>query len=118
LRRRGENISSFEVESVVRTHPAIAECAVVAVKADEAGGEDEIKVCIVLSPNGNLHFAELIAWCGDRMPGHMVPRYVEILKELPRTPSEKVRKKELRERGLTASTWDRIVNGVKLSNER
>jgi carnitine-CoA ligase len=118
LRRRGENISSFEVESVIRAHPAVAECAVIAINADEVGGEDEIKACIVLSTDCTLRLAELIDWCDVRMPDYMVPRYVEILSELPRTPSEKVRKKELRDRGLTGQTWDRVANSVKLRGQR
>ena len=56
LRRRGENISSFEVESVVRSHPAVAECAVIGVKADEAAGEDEVKACVILREGAELDF--------------------------------------------------------------
>ncbi|MDH3509806.1 MAG: AMP-binding protein [Gammaproteobacteria bacterium] len=108
LRRRGENISSFEVESVVRTYPAVAECAVVAAPADEPGGEDEVKTFIVLKEGEDIDMAELIDWCDSRMPSFMVPRYVEIIDELPQTPSEKVRKKDLREMGNSDRTWDRV----------
>jgi crotonobetaine/carnitine-CoA ligase len=118
LRRRGENISSFEVESVVRTFPSVAECAVVAVPADEQGGEDEIKACVTAVGGMAVDPAELIAWCDARMPAFMVPRYVEVLDTLPQTPSEKVRKKELRDRGITAATWDRVKAGVHLADER
>jgi crotonobetaine/carnitine-CoA ligase len=118
LRRRGENISSFEVESVVRSHPAVMECAVVAVKADDDGGEDEVKACVVLKTGESLSFDEMIAWCDLRMPSHMVPRYLEVLAELPRTPSEKVRKTELRDAGVTPGTWDRVKAGVRLEHER
>lgn len=111
LRRRGENISSFEVEGVVRSHPAVAECAVVAVQADEPGGEAEVKACIVLAPGMQIDMPELIAWCDARMPYFMVPRYVEQFDALPQTPSEKVRKKELRDRGVTSRTWDRVRAG-------
>jgi crotonobetaine/carnitine-CoA ligase len=107
LRRRGENISSFEVESVIRSHPAVAEVAVIGVKADEKGGEDEVKACIILREGQSLDFAELIAWCDARMGQHMVPRYIEVMNSLPQTPSEKVKKKDLRERGITPETWDR-----------
>jgi crotonobetaine/carnitine-CoA ligase len=119
LRRRGENISSFEVESVIRGHAAIAECAVVGVKADERGGEDEVKACVILAEgHASLDYADLIAWCDERMPAHMVPRYVEIFDKLPQTPSEKIKKKELREMGVTAATWDRAREGVQIRSER
>ena len=118
LRRRGENISSFEVESVIRAHPAIAECAVIGVQADEQAGEDEVKACVIVKESRTLDYGELIAWCDARMPPHMVPRYIEVMPSLPQTPSEKVKKKELREMGVTAATWDRERAGVLLASER
>lgn len=117
LRRRGENISSFEVESVIRTFPGVAEVAVVGVKADEKAGEDEVKACIILREGQSLDHAALIAWCDARMGAHMVPRYIEIMDSLPQTPSEKVKKKDLRERGVTPETWDRMQAGVALESE-
>lgn len=117
LRRRGENISSFEVESVIRSHPAVAEVAVVGVRADEKAGEDEVKAFIILHQGQSPDFAELIAWCDARMAPHMVPRYIEIVDSLPQTPSEKVKKKDLRERGITPQTWDRSKAGVFLQSE-
>lgn len=109
LRRRGENISSFEVESVVRNHPQVAECAVIGVQADEAGGEDEVKACVMLAEGTDgLDFSDVIEWCEARMPGFMVPRYIEVMNDFPRTPSEKVQKKKLREAGVTPQTWDRL----------
>jgi crotonobetaine/carnitine-CoA ligase len=118
LRRRGENISSFEVESVIRAHPAVAEVAVIGVRADEAAGEDEVKACIIVQDGATLDFAELIQWCDARMAHFMVPRYLEVMEALPQTPSEKVRKKDLRERGVTPETWDRQVAGIPLASER
>ncbi len=118
LRRRGENISSFEVESGVSSHPAVAECAVIGVRADQAAGEDEVMVCVVLKENEQVAPAELIAWCDKRLPAFMVPRYIEFMPALPLTPSAKVRKKELRERGVTAATWDRVAAGCLLAGER
>ncbi|MBS7700232.1 MULTISPECIES: AMP-binding protein [unclassified Chelatococcus] len=117
LRRRGENISSFEVESVIRTFNGVAEVAVIGVKADEKAGEDEVKACIVLRAGATLDHAALIAWCDERMAAHMVPRYIEVMDSLPQTPSEKVKKKELRERGITPETWDRTKAGVSLASE-
>lgn len=111
LRRRGENISSFEVEEVIRSHPVITECAVVASPADEDGGEDEVLVYVVLNEACSLSAAELIAFCEPRMPAFTVPRYIEFLDSLPKTPSEKIQKAELRKRGRTSATWDRLTVG-------
>jgi crotonobetaine/carnitine-CoA ligase len=118
LRRRGENISSFEVESVVRSHPAVADCAVVAVRAEHEAGEDEVKACIVFREGATATFEELSAWCDQRMPAFMVPRYMEVFQHLPQTPTEKVRKKELREAGITPATWDRVGAGYVLDSEK
>jgi crotonobetaine/carnitine-CoA ligase len=107
LRRRGENISSFEVEAVVRRHPQVLECAVVGVPADQSGGEDEVMVFIVPRAGQKVDFASVANWCQEQMPAFMVPRYYDEISSLPRTPTEKVRKKELREMGVRASTWDR-----------
>jgi crotonobetaine/carnitine-CoA ligase len=107
LRRRGENISSFEVEAVLRSHPDVSDCAVIGVAADQEAGEDEVMAYIVPRVDTSPNFGDLAAWCDARMPAFMIPRYFDTLSELPRTPTEKVRKKELRERGLGANTWDR-----------
>lgn len=117
LRRRGENISSFEVESGLRTHPAVAECAVIGVRADESAGEDEVMACLVLKDQEKVSYEELIAWADARLPSFMVPRYLEIMAKLPQTATEKVKKKDLRERGITSTTWDRVSAGCKLASE-
>ena len=106
LRRRGENISSFEVEAALRRHPSVTECAVVAVPATDGGGEDEVLACIVPAPDCVVDCVALIAWCADQMPRFAIPRYVRLLAALPQTPSEKVKKAELRAAGVTADTWD------------
>lgn len=116
LRRRGENISSFEVEAPIRQHPAVAEVAIVAVKA-ETGGEDEVKACVVLKPGCSLSPPDLIAWCEQRLPYFAVPRFVEFMEDMPRTASEKIQKNKLRDRGITADTWDRVAAGYKLKAE-
>lgn len=105
LRRRGENISSYEVEQALLGHPGITECAVVAVKADIEAGEDEVMAWLVASEPIDL--AELWAWAETRMPAFAVPRFIEMVDELPKTPSEKVQKIKLRERGVTATTHDK-----------
>ena len=118
LRRRGENISSFEVEAVVRSHAAVADCAVIAARADEEAGEDEVMALVIPGDGQTVDFADLVQWCDARMPHFMVPRFFEVMEALPRTPSEKVKKKELRARGVTESTWDRTAAGVRLESER
>ncbi|MDB5726488.1 MAG: ATP-dependent acyl-CoA ligase [Novosphingobium sp.] len=115
LRRRGENISSFEVEAGVRSHPAVVECAVVGVRADEAAGEDEVMAFIVLQAGVAVDHADIATWAESKLPAFMVPRYIEYVAALPLTASEKVRKKELRERGITAATWDREVAKITQS---
>jgi len=114
LRRRGENVSSFEVELVVRSHPAVLECAVIGVRADESGGEDEVKACVIVKKGMTLDCADLIAWCNERMGPHMVPRYVESYESFPKTPSEKIKKNELRKVGITPNTWDRQAAGIQI----
>ncbi len=118
LRRRGENISSYEVERVVGEHPAVAECAVVAIAAEEQGGEDEVKVCITLAPDARTSPEAIVSWCESRMPYFAVPRYVEFVDELPKTPNLKIQKQKLREAGVTPATWDRVRAGFKLDEER
>lgn len=107
LRRRGENISSFEVESAISEHPAVADVAVVAVPAGDGGGEDEVKACIVLNADTPYDPKDLVAWCEERLPAFAVPRFIEVMAALPRTPSEKIIKADLRRAGVTAATWDR-----------
>ncbi len=105
LRRRGENISSFEVERAINTHPAVLESAAVAVKSELA--EDEVKICVVLKPGQSLSPEELIAYANERMPYFAVPRYVEFLESLPKTPTERTQKYLLKQAGVTPGTWDR-----------
>jgi len=107
IRRRGENVASADVEHVLGEHAAIAESAVIAVKSEEAGGEDEIKACVVVTAAATLTADEVWAWCDERLPHFAVPRYLEFLTALPKTPTEKVRKNVLREEGITAATHDR-----------
>lgn len=108
IRRRGENVASRDVELVLEQHPAIAEAAVVAVPADEgAGAEDEIKAVIVPAAGASLGAKAVWAWCDERLPHFAVPHYVELVQELPKTPTAKVRKNELRAAGVGAGTFDR-----------
>jgi len=113
LRRRGENISSFEVERAVNSHPSVLESAAVAVPSEV--GEDEVKICVVLKPGAALTPEELIRYCNDRMPYFSVPRYVEFMESLPKTPTERVEKYKLKQAGITANTWDREKAGIQVT---
>jgi len=112
LRRRGENISSYEVEKAVNSHPAVLESAALAAKSEL--GEDEVMVCLTLKPGQKLTPVELTAHCEERMAYFMVPRYLRFMEGLPKTPTERVQKYRLREEGVTPDTWDREKAGYKL----
>ncbi|MEE4351342.1 MAG: AMP-binding protein, partial [Desulfatiglans sp.] len=113
IRRRGENISSFEVERVFLGHPDVAECAAISVKSEYS--EDEVMVVVVPKEGKKIAYEELLDWCVPRMPYFAVPRYVLVEDQLPKTPNEKVRKNILREAGVTDKTWDREKAGYKVS---
>ena len=115
IRRRGENVSSMEVEKIVSDHPGIAESAAIGVKAGEgASSEDEILVVCV--PDGPAPDpVELTLWLAERMPYFMVPRYIRFVERLPKTPTERVQKVPLREEGVTPDTFDREVSGPPIS---
>ncbi len=112
LRRRGENISSYEVEKVINSHPSVLESAAVAVTSEM--GEDEVMICLKLKPGQNLEPLQLITFCEEHMAYFMIPRYVRYMDELPKTPTERVEKYRLREEGITKDTWDREKAGYKL----
>jgi len=109
IRRRGENISSYEVERVINAHPKVAESAVVPVPSEL--GEDEVKAVVILKPGETLAPMELVRFCEERMAYFAVPRFLEYVAELPRTPTQKVEKYKLRNEGITPSTWDRKTDG-------
>ena len=112
LRRRGENISSMEVEDVINQHPAVLECAVIPVWAES---EQEVMVTVTAQPGTQIDPVEFTRFCNERMPYFMVPRYVDIAGEIPKTPTGKMEKYKLREMGITETTWDRVAAGVKLA---
>jgi len=121
IRRRGENISSFEVEQDTLGHPEIEEVAAVAVPNPDVAagtGDEEVKVVVVRSEGSSLTPEALTAYLVERMPRHWVPRFIEFGGELPRTPSFKVKKSELRAAGITETTWDRERAGVVLKRDR
>ena len=96
IRRRGENISSYEVEQAVLGHPAVGECAAVAAPAASEAGEDEVAIFAVAAEGAELTVEEVRAWCEERLPAFARPEHVHLLDRLPMTPSGKVRKVELR----------------------
>ncbi|MBB4660644.1 crotonobetaine/carnitine-CoA ligase [Conexibacter arvalis] len=110
LRRRGENISSFEVEAEVLAHPAVQEAAVVGVPSPH--GEDDVLAVVACAPGMTVDPEELLRFLVPRLPHFMVPRYVRVLGELPKTPTNKVRKHELRDAAITPDTWDREAAGI------
>jgi crotonobetaine/carnitine-CoA ligase len=115
IRRRGENISSFEVETEVNSHPLIVESAAIGVPSEHA--EEEIKVVAIIKPGANLTPEELIAFLAQRMPRFMIPRYIEFVTELPKTDAAlRVQKYLLRRDPLNATTWDREQAGMKLGS--
>jgi crotonobetaine/carnitine-CoA ligase len=110
IRRRGENISSFEVESLVSDHPDILECAAVAAPAEL--GEDEVRVVLIVRAPESFEPAALIAWLEPRMPRYMLPRYIDVVDDLPRNETTgRIKKHELRAAGIGPETWDRERSG-------
>ena len=115
VRRRGENISSQEVEDVIKLHPGVLDCAVIAVPSEL--GEEEVKAYVVPKPSQDILGPEdVVAWCARRLANFKVPRYVELRDDLPRTPSFRVRKDLLRQEreDLTAGCFDRVQAGLDL----
>jgi carnitine-CoA ligase len=110
LRRRGENISSFEMEKTLFGHPGVRDVAVHAVPSEF--GEDDVKITVVLQDGAQLSEEDLCRWMAERVPYFAIPRYVEFRDDLPRNPVGRVLKYQLRDEGATPSTWDREAAGV------
>jgi crotonobetaine/carnitine-CoA ligase len=113
IRRRGENVSSMEVEDVIRQHQAVQECAVFPVPSEH--GEEEVMAVIVAKSGMAIDPTELIGFLAPRMAHFMLPRYVDLLADLPKTPTGKIQKYGLRQRGVTGGTWDREAAGVRIA---
>lgn len=110
IRRRGENISPSEIEAIVGSHPAVADCAALAHPARE--GEDDVRVVVVCKPDQPLAAVTLMDWLQERTPHFMMPRYIEFHPTaLPRNPAGKVEKYKLLDAGLAADAWDREAHG-------
>jgi crotonobetaine/carnitine-CoA ligase len=106
IRYKGRNIASVEVEAAVAAHPAVAQAAAHGVTSAELEAEAELKVCVVRKPGQQVDAETLARFVNDTSPYFFVPRYIEFLDALPATPTGRVRKFELRERGVTPETWD------------
>jgi crotonobetaine/carnitine-CoA ligase len=115
IRRRGENISAWEIETVVNEHPAVLESAAYAVPSEL--GEDEVKIAVVLKPGAKLRPEDLIEFCRDRMAYYAVPRYIEYLDELPKTGTQRIQYAALKTRGV-AGAWDRERAGIKVERAK
>ena len=114
IRRRGENISSQEVENVIKANPNVLDCAVVAVPSEL--GEDEVKAYVTPRPGASVNPEEVVYWCAEHLAYFKVPRYWEVRDELPRTPSLRVRKDVLRQEreDLIEGCYDREAAGIRL----
>jgi len=112
IRRRGENISSFEVETEAMQHPAVREAA--AIPVPSAFGEDEVMLVISLVPGVAIDCGDLVRFMAARMAHFMTPRYIRIVDNLPKTPTAKVQKHLLRQDGITPDTFDREVAGIDI----
>jgi carnitine-CoA ligase len=116
IRRRGENISSAEVEFEINAHPCVKESAAIAVKSEFS--EDEVMAVVVASEGKLIDPEDLIGFLIPRMPYFMVPRYVRVIDDFPRTPTSRVQKHLLRSEGITPDTWDREAAGISVKKER
>jgi crotonobetaine/carnitine-CoA ligase len=113
IRRRGENISAFEVERIVNQHPSVLESAAIAMPSEL--GEDEVKIVVVLKEGEQLDPEELVKFCEERMAYFMIPRFIEFCEALPKTPTQRVEKYKLQSQGNTVATWDREKAGYQLT---
>jgi carnitine-CoA ligase len=115
MRRRGENISSFEVEKIVNSYPQVLESAAYAIPSEL--GEDEVMVAVVLQPGVALDPLELIQYCEAHMAYFMIPRYVRVMDAFPKTGTERTMKYQLKSQGVTRDTWDREAAGYTLKRQ-
>lgn len=115
IRRRGENVSSFEVEAEILAHPKVRECAVVAVPNELS--EDDVLAVVAAVPGEVIEPLELLEFLQPRLAHFMLPRYIRIMADLPRTPTQKVEKYILRQQGLTADVWDREQAGIRIRRQ-
>jgi carnitine-CoA ligase len=112
IRRRGENVSSWEVEQTILSHPAVAACAIYPLPSEL--GEDEVAAAILPEPGQSMDPVDIIRHCEGQIAYFAIPRYVRILSQMPLTENGKIKKGVLREVGVTTDTWDREAAGIRL----
>lgn len=112
IRRRAENVSSYDIECVAAEFPQVRECAAVGVPS-EYSSDDDVKLVVVPVAGATLSMEELLGFLAERLPHYMVPRYIQLIDALPRTPTNKVRKAALRD-GSLGNVWDRHQAGIAL----
>lgn len=105
LRYAGRNISSMQVEMVLRKHPAVKDVAAFGIPSEDVAGESEMKINLVLAPDANVTHEEIAKFINENAPYYFVPQYLEFVETLPYTPTNKVQKFKLREQGVTENTW-------------
>jgi crotonobetaine/carnitine-CoA ligase len=110
IRRRGENISSFEVEAEALCHPAVLEAAAIPVPSDES--EDDVMLVVTACTGLAIDPGQLLGFLVPRMAHFMLPRYIRVVAAMPKTPTAKIEKHRLRHEGVTADTWDREAHGI------
>jgi crotonobetaine/carnitine-CoA ligase len=113
IRRRAENVSAADIESAALRFPAVLDCAAVGVPS-EFDSDDDIKLCVVPAPGAALDETGLTTHLARALPHYMVPRYIEVLADLPRTPTNKIQRQILRAAGAGPGVWDRVTAGVSI----
>jgi crotonobetaine/carnitine-CoA ligase len=112
IRRRGENVSSWEVEQAIQSHPAVAACAIYPLPSEL--GEDEVAAAILPEPGQSLAPVDIIRHCEGKIAYFAIPRYVRIVEAMPLTENGKIKKGVLRDAGMTNDIWDREAAGIKV----
>ena len=112
IRRRGENVSSWEVEQTIQSHPAVAACAIYPLPSEL--GEDEVAAAILLEPGHSLAAVDIVRHCEGQIAHFAIPRYVRMVSQMPLTENGKIKKGVLRDAGVTTDTWDREAAGIRL----
>lgn len=116
IRRRGENISSFEVEAEALCHPAVLEAA--AIPVPSADSENEVMLVLTTNAGHELDPHDLLRFLEPRLAHFMLPRYVRLVSAMPKTPTAKIEKHRLRAEGITSDTWDREAHGITVRGGR
>lgn len=114
VRLAGRNISTMEVESVIRRHPGVQDVAVFGIVSDELESESELAAHVIPKAGSQIEIEEIARFVNDNAPYYFVPRYIELVDRFPMTPTNKVQKYLLRQRGVTDLTWDRKAAGLVL----